>query len=154
MSFYKIPLAAAVVVVLSMATITAAPITDPPITKTLQLAVTNVEVDAGMIWVGIYTGEEDFLNKEKARLVGVRVTTTGVAHIDLPDMEIGREYALALFHDIDNDGEMNRNWIGLPSEPWAFSGEPKTRLRLPRFSEVSFTMCAQMMGTTLRLRYL
>ena len=125
---------------------------DPPLTRTMRVAVTNIEAATGMIWVGIYTGEDDFLIKEKARLVGVKVSGVGTAYIDLPDMEAGKEYALAVFHDVDNDGDMNRNWLGLPSEPWAFSGEPKTRLRLPRFDEVSFRMGYSDVSSTVRLR--
>ena len=129
-------------------------ITDPPVTRTLRVAVTNIAEATGMIWVGIYTGEDDFLIKEKARLVGVKITQTGTAYIDLPEMQVGKEYALAFFHDVDNDGDMNTNWLGLPTEPWAFSGEPKTRLRLPRFHEVSFQVQAKKDATTVRLRML
>ena len=127
-------------------------LTDPPVTRTLRVAVTNISEATGMIWVGIYTGEDNFLIKEKARLVGVKITQTGTAYIDLPKMQVGKEYALAFFHDVDNDGDMNTNWLGLPTEPWAFSGEPKTRLRLPRFDEVSFQVRATEEATTVRLR--
>ena len=125
---------------------------DPPVTKTLRLKVSNVDESTGMIWVGIYTGEDNFLIKEKARLVGVNVDREGDVYIDLEDMEVGKAYSLAIFHDIDNDGEMNRNWLGLPSEPWAFSGPAITRLRLPTFDETKFTVSKEMMQTTLRLR--
>ena len=40
---------------------------------TLQISVENIKEAEGMIWVGLYRSEEDFLVKEKAILVGVRV---------------------------------------------------------------------------------
>ena len=123
----------------------------PPST-TLTVSVTNVEYAAGRIWVGIYEGAHDFLDREKARLVYVDVGQGGVATIDLPEMIVGKEYALAVFHDINNNGDMDRNWVGLPSEPWAFSGEPKSRLRLPRFDEVSFRVQATTPLPSMRLR--
>ncbi|OAV42923.1 hypothetical protein A3850_017015 [Lewinella sp. 4G2] len=125
---------------------------DPPRSQPLRLEVTNVKEKTGMIWVGIYTGDDNFLIKEKAELVGVKVTASGTTYIDLPALTIGQEYSLAIFHDVDNDGEMNRNWLGLPSEPWAFSGEAITRLRLPTFSETKFRMEEDLETTTLRLR--
>ena len=129
-----------------------APAADPPVTKTIRVCILNVEEAVGMIWVGIYTGEENFLIKEKARLIGIEVTATGAAYIDLPGMEMNKEYALAIFHDVDNDGDMNRNWLGMPSEPWAFSGPAVTRLRVPTFSETKFRVTEELDVTTLRLR--
>ena len=103
--------------------------------------------------VGIYEGSHDFLDREKARLVYVDVGRSGVATIDLPQMVVGREYALAIFHDINNNGDMDRNWVGPTSlSPGAFSGEPKTRLRLPRFDEVSFRVQATTPLPSIRLR--
>jgi len=65
---------------------------------------------------------------------------------------IGKEYALGLFHDVNDNGEFDLNWLGLPSEPWAFSGTPKTRLRLPYFNEVSFRVDGMTPGKMVRLR--
>lgn len=124
----------------------------PPMTQTIRLSVTNVNEAKGTIWVGIYEGDEDFLDRDKARLVSVKVDEQGIAYLDLPDMVIGKEYALGIFHDLDDDGNLNTNWFGLPSEPWGFTGKIKTRLRLPTFSEVKFRVTAQELFTSIKLR--
>lgn len=121
-------------------------------TRTLILSVDNVRDAAGTIWVGIYTSEEDFLDREKARLVAVKINASGRAYVELPDMMIGKEYALGLFHDVNDNGEFDLNWLGLPAEPWAFSGTPRTRLRLPYFKEVSFLLDETASGKMVRLR--
>ena len=36
----------------------------------------------------------------------------------------GTDVALTLFQDLDNDGKMGRNLLGLPTEPWGSSGTP------------------------------
>ncbi|NJC27789.1 DUF2141 domain-containing protein [Neolewinella antarctica] len=128
------------------------PAADPPTTRTIHLRVSNVKVARGMIWVGIYEGDHDFMDREKARIIGVNVEAAGDNYLELPDMVVNQEYALAVFHDVDNDGDMNRNWLGLPSEPWAFTGEAKTRLRLPTFSEVKFRVTESLGLTSLSLR--
>lgn len=110
-----------------------------PVTGTMRVYVDNVREATGRIWVGVYTSEEDFLDREKARLVYVHVTDQGPARVDIPELVVGRDYALAIFHDVNDNGEFDLNWLGLPAEPWAFSGMPRTRLRLPRFEEVSFS---------------
>ncbi|MEO0733450.1 MAG: DUF2141 domain-containing protein [Bacteroidota bacterium] len=124
-----------------------------PVRRTLRLEVANVKAAQGKIWVGIYRSEADFLDREKAQLLYVEVMTTGRAYVDIPDLIIGQEYALGIFHDVNDNGEFDTNWLGLPAEPWAFSGEPKTRLRLPRFKEVSFHFTETAQGKhILRLR--
>ena len=119
---------------------------------TLRFSVDNIKYAGGTIWVGIYTSEDDFLDRDKARLVAVKIDATGKRYIEIDGMEIGREYALGLFHDIDDNGEFDTNFLGLPSEPWAFSGELKSRFRLPRFKEVSFLFREGAPEQALRLR--
>jgi uncharacterized protein (DUF2141 family) len=36
----------------------------------------------------------------------------------------GAEVALTLFQDLDGDGKMTRNLLGVPGEPWGASGTP------------------------------
>lgn len=121
---------------------------------TLRFQVTNLRAAQGTVWVGIYTSDDDFLDREKARLVYVRVTQTGSMEIDVPDLVPGKEYALGIFQDLDDNGEFDTNWLGLPAEPWAFSGTLKSRFRLPRFEEVKFTFSPEEERPSLRLRTL
>lgn len=118
----------------------------------LELTVDNVREKSGRIWVGIYRSPQDFLDREKARLIETTIDRTGRISLEVEDLEFGREYALAIFHDVNDNGELDRNFFGLPAEPWAFSGEPKTRLRLPYFQEVKFRFGLNTSKQTLRLR--
>ena len=131
------------------------PATDTPpdsVTGTLRFSVDNIKYAGGTIWVGIYTSEEDFLDREKARLVAIKISTTGERYIEIPEMVVGQEYALGLFHDKNDNGDFDTNFLGLPSEPWAFSGTLKSRFRLPRFKEVSFYFEENAPEQMLRLR--
>jgi len=123
-----------------------------PVMRTLSFSVDNVRTATGTIWIGIYKSEEDFLDREKARLVAVKVNAAGQATIEIPEMIVGQEYALGIFHDVNDNGEFDTNWLGLPAEPWAFSGKLRSRLRLPRFEEVSFKFDGLEPLPALRLR--
>jgi len=126
--------------------------TAPPLTGSLTLTVDNIKYGKGRIWVGIYASPDEFLDREKARLIEVAVNKSGQVTIPLDSLIFGEDYALAIFHDLNDNGEVDRNFLGLPSEPWAFSGEPKTRLRLPRFDEVKFTFDRESSEHIVRLR--
>lgn len=118
----------------------------------MQLTVTNVQQQKGRIWVGIYESKADFLKRDKSRLVEMAVDHAGNVLIPIDALQYGKEYAFAIFHDENDNGEMDYNWLGLPTEPWAFSGEPKTRLRLPVFDEVKFIFQPKLGRQTVRLR--
>jgi len=103
----------------------------------LHLRVEHIKQAEGWIWVGVYNSEENFLIKEKAIIEGREVVTSGAMNIVVDHVKFGH-CAVAVFHDINGNGEMDRNWIGIPVEPYAFSRKPPSRWRLPRFHEVEF----------------
>lgn len=117
----------------------------------LLIEVENIEAEGGFIWVGIYHSESDFLVKEKAIIEGVEVKKSGNLLIPISDLPFGT-YAVALFHDLNGNGEMDRNLLGIPSEPYAFSGLIRSKFRLPKFKEIQFQFAAdgQLLHTTLR----
>lgn len=132
----------AVLVALSMA-----PVDDPMI----GLNVTNIQEEIGMIWIGIYDSEENFLVKERAIVKGYTVEQPGRIHISLPDLPYGT-YAIAIFHDLNNNGYLDQNILGIPSEPFAFSRRPKSKFRMPKFDEVAVTFSPDQQEITLPLK--
>ncbi|MEM7162760.1 MAG: DUF2141 domain-containing protein [Bacteroidota bacterium] len=42
----------------------------------------------------------------------------------LKEIEKG-DYLIAIFQDIDKNQELNKNWVGLPTEPYGFSNNMK-----------------------------
>lgn len=103
----------------------------------LSIKIENVKKVAGKVWVGVYDSESNFLVKERAIVEGFPVNSTGEITVVIPNLKYG-DYAIALFHDVNNNGVMDRNFAGIPSEPFAFSKKPKSKFRLPKFDEVKF----------------
>ncbi len=65
--------------------------------------------------------------------------TPPVTHIQLVDLTPG-DYALRLFQDLDNDGQLALDEGGLPLEPVAFSTNPSLTLGEPWPSDCRFTL--------------
>ena len=38
----------------------------------------------------------------------------------------GGNYAVAIIQDLDENGELNKNFLGIPKEPYGFSGKWKS----------------------------
>lgn len=45
-----------------------------------------------------------------------------------------------LYHDKNADGELNRNFLGIPKEPFAFSNNVKPKFSKPVFEECKFSL--------------
>jgi uncharacterized protein (DUF2141 family) len=48
------------------------------------------------------------------------------------------KYAISIFHDTNEDGELSTNFIGIPKEPYGFSNNPKAKFGPPSFEQSLF----------------
>ena len=61
-------------------------------------------------------------------------------------------YALSAIHDANADGKLNTTF-GMPTEGFAFSRNPKIKMRAPRFNEASFENNGRALAP-LKMKYL
>ncbi len=47
-------------------------------------------------------------------------------------------YGIRLFHDVDGNGELNANIMGIPTEPFGFSNNAPPRFGPPSFEAAAF----------------
>jgi len=106
-------------------------------TGKLVITVDNINKTKGTIWIGLYNSADNYLIKEKSILKKIEVKQKGSSQLVVDNLPFGT-YAVALFHDINANGEMDKNLLGIPSEPYAFSKKPKSKWRIPKFDEVKF----------------
>ena len=87
----------------------------------VSVEVHNVRPQQGHIMVAAYTDAEAFA---KRALLSMRVQAAeAVTPLQLCGVT-GNIVALTLFQDLDSDGKMGRNLLGMPTEPWGSSGKP------------------------------
>ncbi|WP_157974636.1 DUF2141 domain-containing protein [Lewinella sp. IMCC34183] len=60
--------------------------------------------------------------------------THGAVALQLPE---AGEYVLAAFQDLNDNGELDRNFLGVPTEPYGFAKIPPSKWRSPSFDEVA-----------------
>lgn len=87
----------------------------------ISVEVHNVRPQQGHIMVAAFTDAEDFGKKAVLSLrvqAGEAITPVQLCGVT------GNIVALTLFQDLDSDGKMGRNLLGMPTEPWGSSGKP------------------------------
>lgn len=52
------------------------------------------------------------------------------------------DYALRVHHDLDGDGEMRTNLVGMPREPWGVSNDARGRFGPPELDDMRVTIGA------------
>jgi len=65
----------------------------------------------------------------------------------------GRDYAVVLHHDENNDNVFQKSAFGLPEEGYGFSNDVKPRLSAPSFGACKFHYEAGAMSLALTMRY-
>jgi uncharacterized protein (DUF2141 family) len=103
----------------------------------IQLTVKNVKSAKGLITVDLHDDNPDKWLKKGGRVGRVRVPAQqGETMICIPVDQAGT-YAFALYHDKDANLKLNKNWIGLPSEPFGVSNDAPIRLGPPSHKDAA-----------------
>lgn len=82
-------------------------------------------------------------------VIKVRHTQARCDFEDIPT----ETYALAVIHDENTNGELDSNWLGVPTEGYGFSNDAKGLLGAPSFSAAGFMYDGATLDLTISLRY-
>ncbi len=96
---------------------------------------------SGEVGCALFASADGFPNEpDKGR--GVRLPASGTTTTCVFDNIAPGTYALAAFLDTNGNQVSDRNFVGMPTEPWGVSNGVRPRLRAPRFAEAAFTVAA------------
>lgn len=105
----------------------------------LRVVATNVQSDQGKLYVWVYDKKDDWLS-DRYRTQKF-VTVAGNRDGDKVTVELllpAGEYALSIYQDVNDDGKLERNFIGLPKEPAGLSNNLRPRFGPPKYKDASF----------------
>ncbi|MCB9284827.1 MAG: DUF2141 domain-containing protein [Lewinellaceae bacterium] len=125
-------------------------VSEPAEKGTLQLEIANIRDTRGMIRVGLFHREEHFPDPDKVYWGKGVPPQKGTVRMEIPGLPYG-DYALAIYHDLNNNGRLDKNIWGIPTEPYGFSGNVKAKWSSPSFREAAFPFSsdAQMLQISL-----
>ena len=117
----------------------------------LVLQIKNIESASGVLHIAVYD-EGNFLQEEKELLkMTAIVQTQQDLRVAIPDLPFGT-YAVAIYHDVNNNGKLDKNYLGIPAEPYAFSNNPKAKWRSPTFDETQIELSSQQKNLSVELK--
>lgn len=104
--------------------------------ETLTVEVKGINMETkGYLRVGIF--------KKEGYLDNTKVVEGEIADITSSSMKLEfklpeGKYAVVIVQDEDKNGELNKNFIGYPTEPYAFSNNAKGTIGPASFEDASF----------------
>jgi uncharacterized protein (DUF2141 family) len=108
----------------------------------LKLTVHKVSSDAPRVKVAVYNSNKNFLLKE-GRIKEFFVQSKGeMAEAEITGLEYG-VYAIVVFEDLNNSGDMDRNAVGMPTERYGLSNNFVPKVKKPSFKNCAFEYSAE-----------
>ena len=103
---------------------------------TLRVRITNIKQDTGSLRLALYDKREYFLTEEAVQGVEVPVKMPEM-EVELKGVAYG-QYAVCVFHDINNNSKLDANFIRIPQEPYGFSNGRSKFIQIPNFEKSLF----------------
>lgn len=108
--------------------------------SSLQLSIDNLQSGLGTVHVALYDREETFAKSLKPFRLNIYDLSSNLAMpLLLDSLPYGR-YAVAIYHDENGNGDLDKNIFGIPVEPYGFSNNPRAKWSAPNFEDISFTV--------------
>lgn len=109
-------------------------------TATLKVEFTNLKSGKGKLWIAIIKPGEKFGvgTPGISKILEVKSKANQIATFQI---EPGR-YALAVYHDLNANDVMDKNFVGIPKEPYGFSKDFRPKFSAPSFEDCAFELTA------------
>ena len=108
---------------------------DPGIT--ISVTVTNIPVAKGKLLVGLYDSDKNFTKEPLAQSAVVDLTSQDDVSVEIENVLPGT-YAIAVIQDLNENGKLDKSFLGMPKEPLAFSMIKEIPKGKPKFEACSF----------------
>ena len=109
--------------------------------QTVQFDIKEIKHNQGKLYVQIFKGEQNY-KQGKAYNYTIVKAEEGNITITFNDLEVG-DYAIRYFHDENDNGDLDTNFFGFPTEGYGFSNTVKVKYGPPSYKEMSFQLAEQ-----------
>ena len=117
----------------------------------LRIKVNNITSSKGFIVADLHNDVvEDFLDDYKVVLRVRAAAQKDAINFCLPLSQPG-EYALAIYHDKNNNREFDKGFLGIPKERFGMSNNPAFGLKAPDYEQAAFRVSETGADLTIQL---
>ncbi len=109
---------------------------DPPNNPTqLKVQIKGIRSDQGKVVLALFESKKTFTKKAiQSASLSIKDRSTSWTSEPLSP----GNYAIALYHDANENGKMDKNFFGIPKEDYGFSRDAKPSFGPPRWEDALF----------------
>jgi uncharacterized protein (DUF2141 family) len=105
---------------------------------TVIVKVTGLRSKEGQVRIAVFNSSEKWLGEEPVYSSTIGVDSQSVTW-KLNDVPYG-DYGIAVFHDENKNGKMDKNFLGIPLEPYGFSNNVRVTFGPPKWAKSKFVV--------------
>ena len=109
-------------------------------TSTVNISLNGISSSKGTIFINLYASENGFPTDMTKAIKSVKLpaekSTMKYIFANLPK----GTYAISVMHDENNNGKMDKNLLGIPTEGYCVSNNAKGFMNAPSFSDAKFEL--------------
>ena len=111
-------------------------------THDFRIRFVGIEPISGSVNVALFASEEDMAarNLYEGKIEPVTGEELTIVFAIPPGA-----WAFSSFHDVNGNGELDTNLVGIPTEPWAFSNNARGAVGPPSYEQMEFQMGAALL---------
>ncbi|KZN32492.1 hypothetical protein N480_25500 [Pseudoalteromonas luteoviolacea S2607] len=117
---------------------TLACISAPLFAADLKLTINDINAKPGKIYIEMFKGEKQYIAGESYTAAIVRAQK-GTVSTQFSNLEPGA-YTIRLFHDENNNAQLDTNLFGIPTEGVSFSNHATMQFGPPSYEDMTITI--------------
>ncbi len=116
----------------------------------LTVEITDLRTEKGAVMVALIDSPAGWDDGKKAVARRMLTPAGDTLTLAFDDLKPG-QYAVQVMHDENSNGKLDTNFIGMPTEGYGFSNNPRV-MRRPKYDEARFDVGADDASITVKLR--
>jgi uncharacterized protein (DUF2141 family) len=120
-------------------------------TQSVELTVRGLKPAESRLQVAVFEGAQGFPDADAAAERTTVDAGSETAQLTLT-LKSGVVAAIAVFQDLDGNGVLTKNGLGIPTEPYGFSNNARGTFGPPRFDKAQLTVAEELKTLEIRVR--
>jgi len=105
----------------------------------LTVEVSGITPNRGKVYIAVYDRPETFPIFGRQRVGQVLASEDRHLTVHFKDLPPG-QYAAVAFQDFNGNGTLDKNFLGIPKEPYGFSNGARGSTGPPKFAQAAITL--------------
>lgn len=124
-------------------------------TGILMVELRGLKDASGNVYIAVYDSDKNWLGDDVVMSKEVVIAEALDGELVRTELQLPLgEYALSIFYDRNNNGELDTNFIGMPKEPIALSNNAKGKFGPPKYKDAVFTLGIEPVIQTISIKEL